>query len=171
LILCTGYEIQQSRFFGWIPIAPIKGEILHLGLTENFETIYNKSCFIIPLGNGIYKAGSTYDREDITEMPTQKGMNEISQKLDTLLKMNYEIVAHKAGIRPGTVTRRPLIGFHPVYHHMSIFNGLGTKGVSLAPFFSDQFVNCLEEGNNLNEEVDIKKYYSLYFNSHFSGVN
>jgi hypothetical protein len=54
---------------------------------------------------------------------------------------------------------------------MSIFNGLGTKGVSLAPFFSDQFVNCLEEGNNLNEEVDIKKYYSLYFNSHFSGVN
>jgi len=171
LIFCSGYEIQQSKFFSWIPIAPVKGEILQLRLDENFETIYNKSCFIIPQGKGIYKAGSTYDREDMTEKPTQKGRNKISQKLDALLKMNYEIVAQEAGIRPGTVTRRPLIGFHPVHQELSVFNGLGTKGVSLAPFFSDQFVKCLEEGNNLDEEVDIKKYYSLYFNSHFSEEN
>jgi len=171
IVFCTGYQIQQSRYFGWIPIAPVKGEILHVKIERDFETIYNKSGFIIPLENGYYKAGSTYNRNDLTENPTEQGKNEITKKLDALLKMNYQVVKHEAGVRPGTITRRPLIGLHPEYHRLSIFNGMGTKGVSLAPFFSDQFVKCLEEGNNLDEEVDIKKYYSLYFNSHFSKRN
>ena len=168
IVICSGHQIGMSKFFGWIPIAPVKGEILHLKLKHNFETIYNRSCFIIPQGNGFYKAGSTYNRNDLSKEPTENGKNEISKKLNSLLKMNYEIVKHEAGIRPGTVTRRPLIGFHPDHKRMCVFNGLGSKGVSLAPFFSDQLVKCLEEGNNLDEEVDIKKYYSLYFNPQFS---
>jgi glycine/D-amino acid oxidase-like deaminating enzyme len=168
LIFCTGYQMQQSKLFGWIPLAPVKGEILHLKLDRDFETIYNKSGFIIPQENGLYKAGSTYDRSDLTENPTEKGKNEITKKLDTLLKMNYKIVDHEAGIRPGTVARRPIMGRHPEFEPLSIFNGLGTKGVSLAPYFADQLIKCLEEGNYLDQEVDIKKYYSLYFNSHFS---
>lgn len=171
LVFCTGYEIQQSKYFGWVPMAPVKGELLYIKMDEEFETIYNKSCFIIPQGKGIYKAGSTYNREDLSEKPTDKGKNEITKKLNALLKMNYEIIRHDAGIRPGTVPRRPLMGFHPIHHQLGVFNGMGTKGVSLAPFFADQFVKCLEEGNNLDEEVDIKKYYSLYFNSHFSKEN
>jgi glycine/D-amino acid oxidase-like deaminating enzyme len=168
LVFCTGYQAQKSKFFGWIPLAPVKGEILHLKLEWDFETIYNKSGFIIPQGNGLYKAGSTYDRNDLSEDPTEAGKNEISKKLDALLKMNYTIVNHEAGIRPGTIARRPIVGRHPKYERLSIFNGLGTKGVSLAPYFGDQLIKCLEEGNYLDEEVDIKKYYSLYFNSHFS---
>ena len=168
VIYCTGYQVKHSRYFGWLPLAPVKGEILHVKLSRNFQTIYNKSGFIIPQANGVYKAGSTYDRHDLTEVPTEQGKNEISKKLDTLLKMNHQIVKHEAGVRPGTSARRPLIGLHPADVRLTIFNGLGTKGVSLAPFFGEQFVKCLEDGNNLNEEVDIKKYYSLYFNSHFS---
>lgn len=165
-IFCSGYQIQDSKYFGWLPIAPVKGEILTVRPDSDFETIYNKSCFIIPQPDGTYKAGSTYDRHDLSESVTEAGKNEITKKLDALLKMNYEIAGQQAGIRPGTVSRRPLIGIHPTYKNLSVFNGLGTKGVSLAPFFSQQFVKCLEEGNNLDSEVDIKRYYSLYFNAH-----
>lgn len=171
IIFCNGYQIQQSKYFGWLPIAPVKGEVLHLKLNLDFETIYSKSGFIIPQDNGYYKAGSTYDRNDLTEKPTDLGKNVITKNLDSLLKMNYEIMQHQAGIRPGTKTRRPLIGRHPKHQRISIFNGMGTKGVSLAPFFCDQFVKYLLDDNYLDEEVDIKKYYSLYFKSHFSKEN
>ena len=167
LLFCTGYTIQKSKLFNWLPMAPVKGEILLLKLKENFKTIYNKSGFIIPLGNNLYKAGSTYDRHDLSEKPTEKGKREIREKIDALMKMRYDVVKQETGIRPGTVPRRPLIGFHPEYGNVGVFNGLGTKGVSLSPYFSSQFMKCLEDGNNLDQEVDIKKYYSLYFNSHF----
>lgn len=168
IVFCSGHQVQHSKYFGWIPLAPIKGEILHLKMESDFETIYNKSCFIIPQGNGRYKAGSTYKRDDLMDEPTEQGKNEITKKLNALLKMNYEIADHEAGIRPASVARRPLFGIHPSHQQLSVFNGLGSKGVSLAPYFSDQLANCLEKGNNVDEEVDIKKYYSLYFNSHFS---
>ena len=103
----------------------------------------------------------------MTEGITESGRNEICEKLEALSPMSYKITGQEAGIRPGTVPRRPLIGAHPRFPNLFVFNGLGTKGVSLAPFFSDQMAKCLEEGNNLDEEVDIKKYYSLYFNSQF----
>ena len=137
-------------------------------MNSDFETIYNRSCFIIPQGKRIYKVGSTYDRKDPSPVPTLKGKNEITKKLNALLKTDYEIMNHKAGIRPGTVTRKPLIGVHPEHRNLAIFNGLGTKGASIAPFFGKYFVKYLEEDNNLDEEVDIKKYYSLYFKTHFS---
>ncbi len=168
IIFCSGYHIRDSKYFGWTPLVPVKGELLNLKMNSDFETIYNRSCFIIPQGKGIYKAGSTYDRKDLTPVPTLVGKNEITKKLDALLKTDYEIMNHAAGIRPGTVTRKPLIGVHPEHRNLAIFNGMGTKGVSLAPFFGKQFTKYLEEDNNLDEEVDIKKYYSLYFKTHFS---
>ena len=143
IILCTGYKAKKSLYFGWIPIAPVKGEIIHVKSEKEFKTIYNKSGFIIPQDNGLYKAGSTYDHHDMSEEQTEHGKNEITKKLDSLLKMNFKVVKHEAGIRPATVARRPLIGRHPRFQRMYIFNGMGTKGVSLAPFFGDQFVGVL----------------------------
>lgn len=166
-IFCTGHSVVNSRFFGWLPMAPLKGEILQVKIESDFKTIYNRSCFIIPIGNGHYKVGSTYDRADLSEHVTERGKNEICKKLEALCTMSFSITEHEAGIRPATVSRKPLIGTHPVHKCLHVFNGLGTKGVTLSPFFSDHFVKSLEEGNYVDEEVDIKKYYSLYFKSDF----
>ena len=42
-------------------------------------------------------------------------------------------------------------------------NGLGTKGVTLAPFFANQMVNNLKNCSNIDKEVNISRYYSLYY--------
>ncbi len=167
VIFCNGYQVKNSMYFGWIPIAPLKGEILHAEFEQDFQTIYNRSCFIIPAQQNKCKVGSTYDRHDMSNSITDSGRDEICEKLEALSPMKYKIVGQQAGIRPASVSRRPLIGVHPEYDRLFVFNGMGTKGVSLAPFFSNQMANCLEEGNNLDAEVDIKKYYSLYSDSQF----
>jgi glycine oxidase len=165
IVFCTGHHSVNSRFFKWLPLVPVKGEILDIKMAVNFETIYNRNCFIIPQGDGLFKVGSTYDRKDITLEPTLEGKNQIMMNLQQMTDLYFEVTGQSAGIRPGTMTRRPLIGQHPEFRSIYIFNGLGTKGVSLAPYFAREFVSHLEGGNYLHDEVDIKKYYSLYFNS------
>jgi hypothetical protein len=57
------------------------------------------------------------------------------------------------------------VGLHPENPALGIFNGLGTKGVSLAPYFAHQFVEHLEEDKDLHREVHINRYFSLYYRS------
>ena len=67
------------------------------------------------------------------------------------------------GIRPATKDRRPFVGFHPEYQKVVIFNGLGAKGVTLAPYFSGQLADALVHGTDIDHEVNIGRYYSLYY--------
>jgi len=165
IVFCTGHHSVNSRFFHWLPLVPVKGELLNIKMTVDFETIYNGSCFIIPQGDGVFRVGSTYDRKDISMEPTMEGKNQIIANLRQMTDQPFEVIGHWSGVRPETLTRRPLIGRHPEIQSMYIFNGLGTKGVSLAPYFAKEFVTKLIGGNYLHDEVDIKKYYSLYFKS------
>jgi glycine/D-amino acid oxidase-like deaminating enzyme len=52
------------------------------------------------------------------------------------------------------------VGIHPVYAQLAVFNGLGTKGVSLAPYFAREFVKYLGgEENNLTGLVDVGRVF------------
>jgi glycine oxidase len=42
---------------------------------------------------------------------------------------------------------------------------MGTKGVSLAPYFSDVLVRFIENDEPINKEVDIERYKLLYWSS------
>ena len=165
LILCTGYKAGSQPYFSWLPLVPLKGEILWIKPEQEIETIFSKGCFIIPRNDGICMAGSTYDRKDQTLAATENGRKEITVKLNSLLKIQYKIVGQDIGIRPATINRRPLLGVHPKWSNLILFNGLGTKGVTLAPFFGNQLINFLETSGKLDAEVDINRYNSLYYTS------
>ena len=75
-----------------------------------------------------------------------------------MLKVPFEITNQQAGIRPTVNDRRPLIGLHPEHPQLAVFNGMGTKGVMLAPFFADQFANFLESATPIDKEVDIARF-------------
>ena len=66
------------------------------------------------------------------------------QALDNCLKVPYTIVDHITGIRPANTERRPFVGTHPNYPSLAICNGMGTKGCSLAPYFSKQLIDYLD---------------------------
>ena len=118
----------------------------------------NKAVFILPVGNNIYKVGATYEWTDLTEHTTDKGRSELIEKLQKVLKVSFTIIDHQAGIRPTVNDRRPLIGLHPQHSVLCVFNGLGTKGVMLAPYFAKQFADHLEHNLPHEKEVDIKRF-------------
>ena len=118
-----------------------------------------------PLAEGIFRVGSTYNNHDLTYIPTDEGKNYLLSKLKGLINVQVKIKDHYVGIRPATKDRKPLVGIHPIYETIGVYNGLGTKGVTLSPYFAKLFASHLVNGTNLADEVNIERYFSLYFNS------
>lgn len=160
IILCQGEQASDNKLFSWVPIKPLKGETLTIQTSEEVNTIFNRGVYVVP---GIWKVGATYDFHDHTRTITEKGLHELKSKLDELISFPYTITKQSWGMRPTTHDRKPILGAHPEYSNVIIFNGLGTKGVSLAPYFSKVLAGWLENGLPLNKEVDIQRYKRYYY--------
>jgi glycine/D-amino acid oxidase-like deaminating enzyme len=69
-----------------------------------------------------------------------------------------KIEQHLAGLRPSTKDARPILGEHQEATGIFIFNGLGSKGTSLAPLLTLQFLNYLLEGTPFDSETDLSRF-------------
>jgi glycine/D-amino acid oxidase-like deaminating enzyme len=164
IILCQGFAATRNHLFNWLPFTPVKGQLLEIATEEALKPfIVNQGIFILPSAGRTSKVGATYSWDPLDWEVTEEAAQELENKLRSLLIVPYEITGQAAGIRPSVRDRRPLIGVHPDYRNVCIFNGLGTKGVTLAPFFANQFIRNLENGKELNPLVNIQRYFSLYF--------
>jgi len=164
VVFCQGFMALQNSFFNWLPFTPVKGQILEIATEKAIKpTIINQGIFILPLSEFKARVGATYSWDPLDWEPTPEATAELEEKLKALLRIPYRIESENAGIRPSVKDRRPLVGVHPEHSNVAIFNGLGTKGVTLAPFFANQLVQHLENGKELNPLVNIQRYFSLYF--------
>jgi len=158
IIFCEGFKISQNPYFNYIPLSPTKGEVLIIKTKELPDCILSQGCFVMPIGNNKYVLGSTYDRDNINQETTKEGKEQLIEKLKAIGNFDFEIIGHRAGVRPTTHDRRPIIGTHPKYSNMHVFNGLGSKGVMLAPHFAGKLIEYITKGVQLNEEVRVSRY-------------
>ena len=163
IIFCEGQNLVSNPFFNYLPFQPTKGEILHIEIKDGFSLNVRDNTFITPNGD-YYWVGSNYDRHYETEKPTQKMYDLIKSKLDKALQCDYKIKKHITGIRPCVPDRKPLLGVHPKFSNIFLFNGMGTKGLSMAPYLSQQFLQFIMNGDPILEEANITRY-SDYFSS------
>ena len=162
IVFCTGEKVRQDRYFSWLPIRPLKGETLNIETNEQTSVIYNRGVYVIP---GIWKVGATYVKSDHTPGVTMEGKQELTEKLNALVTFQYKIIGQDWGFRPTTPDRKPILGSHPEHEQLVVFNGLGTKGVSLAPYFSGILCEWMETGSPLHDSVSVNRYKSLYSKS------
>lgn len=159
VIYCNGKEAMRSKYFEWLPFSPVKGEVLITEVSSPLKKIYNRGVFIVPHQDGFSRVGATYDWRNLNNTPTEEAKKELLEKLNKLSPMAFNVKGQLAGVRPATKDRKPFIGEHPQYKPLCIFNGLGTKGVSLAPFFAENFIEFLERKAELAPEVNIFRYF------------
>jgi glycine/D-amino acid oxidase-like deaminating enzyme len=161
LIFCEGHLATQNPYFKELPFKLTKGEVLTIETEEELvqeKQVINKGVYILPIGGLKYRVGATYEWEDLSQQTTEKGLNELQNKLNKVIKLPYKIIAHQAGVRPTVSDRRPLIGLHESNKVIGVFNGMGTKGVMLAPYFASHFYSHLEKHTPLLTEVDINRF-------------
>lgn len=165
IIFCEGFRATENPYFSWLPFKLTKGEILTIKLSGGIipdDKCINKGVFILPVGSDLYKVGATHNWNELNEIPSEQGKNELIEKLNHILKIPYQVIAHEAGVRPTVRDRRPLIGLHPKHSSIGIFNGMGTKGIMLAPYFAVHFSEVLNGNKTLNKEVDIARFLQEY---------
>ena len=166
IIFAEGYGIKQNPLFNYLPVDGTKGEILTIKAPELMvNEIINSSLYLIPLGNHLYKVGATYNWEDKTDHPTTAGQQELIENLNKLITCDFEIIEHKAGIRPTVKDRRPLVGTHPKHKRYHLLNGLGTRGVMLAPEMAQFLIHFIENGIELDPHININRYDTLHLSN------
>lgn len=163
IVFCEGFYANQNPYFSWLPFNPVKGETL-VGTIENYNVncIVNQGKWLVPLENNKVRLGATYSWHELDFLPTQKAKEDLLDAAGKMLKGIFKIEKHQAGVRPATKDRRPFIGSHPVHKNVHIFNGLGTKGVSLAPYFSRSLVKNILFNEVIEPGANIERFYTLY---------
>ncbi|MCX6292236.1 MAG: FAD-dependent oxidoreductase [Bacteroidetes bacterium] len=158
IIFCEGYQAIHNPLWKHLPFLPAKGEVLTIRSEElSLDHILIKSMFILPCGNHLFKIGATYSWDELNETPTEKAKEHLLNLLHDVVDVSYEVVDHQAGVRPTVKNRRPFIGFHHEHKQAGIFNGLGTKGVLLAPYFANHFAEHLLGKTELMKEVNVAR--------------
>lgn len=161
IIFCEGIAGKENPYFNTLPFTPAKGECLHVVIEDFYnDKVLKDEVAIMPIADNSYYIGATHEQYFTTTDSTEKGKAELEEKLGRILSSPYQITAHLSAVRPATKHRRPFVGMHPQHGNVGILNGLGTKGVSLAPYFAQQLVRHLLYGAAISAEVDIAKHLS-----------
>ena len=156
-VLCAGASGLGSGPFRFLPERRAKGELLTvriLGFPE--ERIVSRNGWLIPLGGGLFRAGSTYCWDDLSDTITAAGRAQIEELICSFTNLPYEVVEHVAGVRPIVRQSRPVIGRHPEQENLAIFNGLGSKGVLYAPGVAERLASHLCEGTEIEEDLNVR---------------
>jgi glycine/D-amino acid oxidase-like deaminating enzyme len=163
MIFSEGAYLPNNPFFNYLPIQAAKGEMLIIEVPDlAIDFTVKSGVFMVPLGNHQYIIGANYNWKDKTFKTTKEAQEEIESKLKKFLKLPYKLVDYKVGIRPTIKDRRPLIGKHPKYSNLAILNGLGTRGVIIAPAIAKILVEHLENNAPIPKEMHSKRFANLY---------
>ncbi len=154
IVLCTGEMEHKDGFFSYLPFKPVKGEILDVEFKGSLDPIiYHKKVFLLPIHNQMARVGSTYiwDKLDYEAEPTS--IDFLNEKLSDFFKLPYTIKHVHASLRPATNDRRPYLGEHPSYKNLYIFNGMGSKGVSMVPYWAKQLGEFIFQEKPLDKDA------------------
>lgn len=141
-------------------VIPNKGEALIVRMSEwKIPSVIKEEVFIVPLPqDGMYWIGSYYDPFPEHLSKTEEGKERLLESIRKVYPGRIEVIEHYAGVRPTVNDRRPLIGVMPGRTRSYMFNGMGTKGTSLGPYWSEQLIAHITHGLPLPEEVSPNRY-------------
>lgn len=163
IIFCDGINSANTPWFSALPFSPSKGEMLIIESEDlTNEHIFKKGMMLAPLfRKNLFWVGSSYQWEYEHARPTKEFYEGTKTLLNQWIKVPYNIVDHKAALRPSTLERRPFVGFHPLHSSIGILNGMGTKGTSLAPYFANQLVQNILSVAQIIGEADVNRFSKI----------
>jgi len=162
-IHCEGYKIKYNPLFSWLPLQPAHGEIIHCESKSKLAPeITVKSKWLLPTSQNTCRIGATFEPHISEPTQQEQSKNALLSFVSSLKKDNeFNLLSHQAGIRPATLDKQPFIGFHPHDSNHAVFNGFGSRGSLLIPWYAKLFTETLVNQSKIPAEADIQRYESL----------
>ncbi|MCB9261136.1 MAG: FAD-dependent oxidoreductase [Flavobacteriales bacterium] len=155
IIFCTGLD---DGFWSFLPFIGVKGELLEVASDAlERDRIVVGASFLTPSAKHFY-LGATYNWDDKSLMPTEQAREELINNYYKFAKPPIEIKNQRVGFRPTVRDRKPLLGMHPEYPNLFLFGGLGSKGVSLAPYLADRLLEFIIHEKGLDSEINLNRF-------------
>ncbi len=156
VILCQGSRglTDSNNLFSHVDHRSAKGEILRVKIEgQSQDQIISCNGWMVPVADGEWRVGATYEWDDMEATPTAAGRAEIEKKLKIMTSADYQILDHQAGVRPIMRNSQPYVGTHSEVARVKFFNGLGSKGVITGPSVAKRFAEHLVNGDELDSEL------------------
>ncbi|MEO2018837.1 MAG: FAD-dependent oxidoreductase [Fuerstiella sp.] len=151
LIMCTG--AATTKLFPEVPNNPAQGDILTVRIPGYIRPeVVHRSVWIAAENNGHQTVGSTYDWNNTSNAPTEKGRQEILEKLGRMVDGPVEVLEQVAAVRPTMKDYEPVLGRHPKRPNVFILNGLGSKGALKAPMLAKKLWGSMTEATEVESE-------------------
>lgn len=142
-----------------IPWEPSRGELIvgELdGLAE--DVVLNDGQWLLPLGGGEVRVGSTFDRVDLQSGSTAEGVAQLKTAATRLAGKPLTNVRGEAGLRVTVPDRRPVVGWVDEGKTMGVLAGLAAKGALWAPALARQWAADGLAGDHLHQAVRATRY-------------
>jgi len=163
VVFAEGVRVQNNPWFQFLPLSPLKGQALVLAsqvLKDFPRLLLHGHHWLVPLNNGNWYFGSTREKEFRDPHADSQGREELLHgfvRLFGYVPREDHIFDQPSGVRPVSHDRYPYLGEHPDVRGIYCFNGLGSKGVLMAPWCAQQLVRHFTEGQKLPLETDLRR--------------
>ncbi|MGD8570272.1 MAG: FAD-dependent oxidoreductase [Gammaproteobacteria bacterium] len=161
VIFCDGANAVNNPWFRWLPFQLSKGEVVAIQTAQELPgCIVNDGQWLLPLDRHNARLGATYHWQWSEDQPTAADAEMLMASYQRMTGVDETaiVTGHLAGIRPATKDKQPFIGLHPERHQLGIFNGFGSKGAMLIPYYCERFIEHLLDDVSLPAMVDIARF-------------
>ncbi len=162
IVFAEGHMVKNNPLFSYLPVGQTKGEVLKINAETKLNYILNSGVFLLTDENGDWLCGSNFEWNAKSYEPTSAARDEILSKLKLYYKGELKVLQQVAGIRPTSPDRRPILGEHPKQKKHFVFNGLGTKGVLIAPLVSKIYSDYLLTGIKIPDEMHVRRFEKFH---------
>ncbi|NNC99956.1 MAG: FAD-dependent oxidoreductase [Gammaproteobacteria bacterium] len=165
IIFCEGHQAVNNPWLNHLPFKLAKGEVLTMDIHQqqampmlnwgNWLVPAPKPCEASPADahGASVKLGSNFDWTDLSLTPNAETHAKLLAGLQNATDICGRVNSIDVGIRPTTLRRKPFVGPLSRQENAYCFNGFGSKGCLLIPYYAAQMCQHLTEQKPLAGEV------------------
>lgn len=161
VVLCEGAWLRADGAFQWVPRMFARGQrimgVLDVAVAPSpvWLSIRGKSLFI---EGQRFLFGSTYDWSLLEPVVSASTTQHLAAELGKVLRCRFTVENAWAGVRPIIADLQPVIGEHPERAGLWIFNGLGSRGLLLAPYLAQVLAEAIVAGASIPPQWDVRRF-------------